>query len=183
MGCVGKTYPMGRSLQPVPQTCRGQRHGPPTPQSADSAWFVDHKTYMQPGRQGDSRSYIGEHYFLGYPSFASEAPFDASLFVEFRKRLGMDTLNAINEKIASLKTRLETEGKGATPTTGPKPPPDQDGNRAGPLMEQQPGADEKRVAPMPELEPLPDHNSNATVSKNKGRIIFDATACPQDGLC
>ena len=119
-------------------------------------------------------------YFLGYSSFTSEAPFDASLFVEFRKRLGMDTLNAINEKIASLKTHLETKGKEATPTTGLKSPSDQDGNRAEPLMEPQPEADEKRVAPMPELEPLPDHNSNATEPKNKGRIIFDATACPQD---
>lgn len=86
-------------------------------------------------------------YFLGYSSFTSEAPFDASLFVEFRKRLGMDTLNAINEKIASLKTHLETTEKEITPTT--------------------------------DLEPLPD-NSNSTESKNKGRIIFDATACPQD---
>jgi IS5 family transposase len=50
-------------------------------------------------------------YFLGYVSFTSEAPFDSSLFVEFRNRLGMDTLNAINEKIASLKTNLETKEK------------------------------------------------------------------------
>jgi len=28
-------------------------------------------------------------YFLGYPSFTNETPFDSSLFVEFRKRLGM----------------------------------------------------------------------------------------------
>ena len=28
-------------------------------------------------------------YFLGYPSFTSETPFDPSLFVEFRKRLGI----------------------------------------------------------------------------------------------
>lgn len=47
-------------------------------------------------------------YFLGYSSFTPYAPFDPSLFVEFRKRLGMDNLNAINEKIISLKTKLET---------------------------------------------------------------------------
>jgi hypothetical protein len=29
-------------------------------------------------------------YFLGYSSFSTEPPFDASLFVEFRKRLGSD---------------------------------------------------------------------------------------------
>ena len=47
-------------------------------------------------------------YFLGYSSFTDEPPFDASLFVEFRKRLGMENLNAINEKIVALKTKLES---------------------------------------------------------------------------
>jgi len=48
-------------------------------------------------------------YFLGYPSFTNETPFDASLFVEYRKRLGMENLNAINEKIIALKTNIETK--------------------------------------------------------------------------
>src|SRR5665811_1017424 len=80
-------------------------------------------------RRGLPNAYVDQiseniymQYFLGYSSFTSEAPFDASLFVEFRKRLGMDTLNAINEKIATLKTHLETEGKETTPTTGLKSP-------------------------------------------------------------
>jgi len=81
-------------------------------------------------------------YFLGYASFSSEPPFDPSLFVEFRKRLSMGDLNAINERIVALKTHLET-GKFGPPTAT-----DQDGN-----------------PPVPE---------------NKGRVIFDATACPQD---
>ena len=45
-------------------------------------------------------------YFLGYPSFSNEPPFDASLIVEFRKRLGFENLNAINEKIIALKTTI-----------------------------------------------------------------------------
>lgn len=44
-------------------------------------------------------------YFLDLLSFSSEPPFDASLFVDFCKRLGMKNLNAINERIISLKTR------------------------------------------------------------------------------
>lgn len=135
----------------------------------------------------DDRETVGQiseniymQYFLGYPSFTSEAPFDASLFVEFRKRLGMDTLNAINEKIASLKTHLETGGKGATPTTDLKPLSDQNSNGDGPLMKPQQEAEEKEATPMHGLEPLPDGNSNPTGPSNKGRIIFDATACPQD---
>jgi len=36
-------------------------------------------------------------YFLGYSSFSSRAPFDASLFVEFRHRLGSEVINEMNE--------------------------------------------------------------------------------------
>ena len=46
-------------------------------------------------------------YFLGYPSFISEKPFDATLFVEIRKRLNLDVMNAINETIVKLKTCFE----------------------------------------------------------------------------
>lgn len=41
-------------------------------------------------------------YFIGYTSFSDEAPFDASLFVVFRNRLGVDQINIINEKILGL---------------------------------------------------------------------------------
>ncbi|MDP2722204.1 MAG: IS5 family transposase [Bacteroidales bacterium] len=119
-------------------------------------------------------------YFLGYSSFTSEAPFDASLFVEFRKRLGMDTLNAINEKIASLKTHLETKEQETTVTTDMQSFCEKDSNNAEPLMEPKQEADEKQTMPMPDLGPLPEQDSKASEPKNKGRIIFDATACPQD---
>jgi IS5 family transposase len=48
-------------------------------------------------------------YFLGYSSFSDTAPFDASSFVEFRKRLGLEQINALNEKI--LQTKLEIDRK------------------------------------------------------------------------
>lgn len=82
-------------------------------------------------------------YFLGYSSFSSELPFDASLFVDFRKRLGMENLNAINERIVSLKTRLESKKNNSVPPSDPQ-------------------------------------GSNSAEPENKGRVIFDATACPQD---
>jgi len=85
-------------------------------------------------------------YFLGYSSFTNEPPFDASLFVEFRKRLGMENVNAINERIVALKTHVEALKKVT------QPPPEQE------------TADEKDDEP----------------PENKGRVIFDATACPQD---
>lgn len=46
-------------------------------------------------------------YFLGYSSFCDVPPFDASLFVEFRKRLGIEQINAINNRIAKIKQDLE----------------------------------------------------------------------------
>lgn len=82
-------------------------------------------------------------YFLGYSTFCSEIPFDASLFVDFRKRLGMENLNAINERIVKLKTRLEGN-KGQDSSTSDS------------------------------------QNGSSAPNENKGRIILDATACPQD---
>jgi len=48
-------------------------------------------------------------YFLGYSSFSDVPPFDASLFVEFRKRFGLEQINAFNERI--LKIKLDAEKK------------------------------------------------------------------------
>ena len=96
-------------------------------------------------------------YFLGYPSFTTHRPFDASLFVELRKRLGIETINSINERIVSLKTELLE-----------KPPEKDSGqdNHTSTTEESQTedtsGAVEKKK------------------TENRGRILFDATACPQD---
>ena len=54
-------------------------------------------------------------YFLGYLSFSIEPLFDPSLFVEFRKKLGDDQINVINEKIISLKAHLEIPRKKSKP--------------------------------------------------------------------
>jgi hypothetical protein len=48
-------------------------------------------------------------YFLGYTSFCDVPPFDASLFVEFRKRLGLEEINKINERISKIKQELESK--------------------------------------------------------------------------
>jgi IS5 family transposase len=48
-------------------------------------------------------------YFLGFSSFSDQEPFDASLFVEFRKRLGAEQINAINEKILTLSIAQQKE--------------------------------------------------------------------------
>ena len=113
-------------------------------------------------------------YLLGYSSFTSEAPFDVSLFVELRKRLGMDALNAINEKIASLKTHMETKEKEKIAETNPEIPSIQNGNGTVPLMGPQPEVDEKPTAQIADLGPLPEQEIEASF-----RILkTDLEICP-----
>lgn len=87
-------------------------------------------------------------YFIGYSSFSDEEPFDPSLFVSFRKRLGIEQINAINEKILGLQ-------------------------HPGPSKDQTDESDS--ATPDPDID-VPD-NEPAT---HQGRLITDATACPQD---
>jgi hypothetical protein len=98
-------------------------------------------------------------YFLGYPSFVNGKPFDASLFVEIRKRLGMETINEINERIVKLKAGFESKDETV-------------GNDSG----DQKGDDHIRIAPVEQAEGLPE---DPPVT-HKGKVIIDATACPQD---
>lgn len=80
-------------------------------------------------------------HFLGYSSFTDEPPFDASLFVSFRKNLSMEVLNDINEKIIAIKTKLEQD---KSTTKGDSDP------------------------------------GNKPENPNRGTVLMDATACPQD---
>jgi hypothetical protein len=122
-------------------------------------------------------------YFIGLSSYSNEEVFDPSLFVEFRKRLGADQVNEINEAILKLRpggligrdpepAALPEETEGQTKSTedqkgaasGDNSLPDQHGGTA----EQDKSAeDEKTKDP-----PAPEHC--------KGKMIIDATACPQD---
>ena len=67
--------------------------------------------------------------------------------MEIRNRLGIETLNAINEKIIAIKTKMES----TVPNT---PPSDSEKDNTKDNFDGEP--------------------------ENKGRILFDATACPQD---
>jgi hypothetical protein len=98
-------------------------------------------------------------YFPGYPSFVNEKPFDASLFVEIRKRLGMETINEINERIVKLKAGFESKDKTVDNDSG-----------------DQKGDDHIRTEPVEQADGLPE----GPPVTHKGKVIFDATACPQD---
>ena len=58
-------------------------------------------------------------YFIGYTSFTHEEPFDPSLFVDIRKRLTLEHINEINEKILGLiKTEEEARKQNISTSTG-----------------------------------------------------------------
>jgi hypothetical protein len=58
--------------------------------------FSDRETVLQ------IQENVYMQYFIGFSSFSTQAPFDASLFVEFRNRLGLEEINKINEKIVKI---------------------------------------------------------------------------------
>ena len=96
-------------------------------------------------------------YFIGYSSFSDEEPFDPSLFVEFRKRLGIEQINAINEKIlhmANQKTEAAITNQQDPPSTPPT------------VVEATP------ISAGTTAEPV--------LITHEGKLIVDATACPQD---
>ena len=101
-------------------------------------------------------------YFLGYSSFTSDKPFDASLFVDIRKRLGMDCINAMNEKIVQLKTRFDEKTVRKNDT----------GSEVLDKSEDVPVVDTKHTQE--------DVHHASLETTHKGRLLIDATACPQD---
>jgi len=99
-------------------------------------------------------------YFIGYSSFSDEEPFDPSLFVDFRKRLGIEQINAINEKILGLGNtggldNIHTENKNQDQGTS-------------------------ALGDAPTSSILPKDAAETDTITHKGKLIADATACPQD---
>jgi transposase, IS5 family len=151
-------------------------------------------------------------YFLGYSSFSNEAPFDHSLFVELRKRLGADTVNMINEKILGLseggpigreppaedpEAKKELKQKSGQPSAGPtkaagtpghpspnhpSAPQDEATVDTAVALRDVPAMPADMLAGQREAPPPADNKANESGNDGacKGRLIVDATACPQD---
>lgn len=106
-------------------------------------------------------------YFIGYSSFSNEAPFDSSLFVDLRKRLSMEHINEINEKILGLINKAEANKM-------------EEGNKKNnelPDVELVNDTDTSENAKNIVIDP---DAGNETKPTHEGSLIMDATACPQD---
>jgi DNA replication initiation complex subunit (GINS family) len=118
-------------------------------------------------------------YFLGYPSFTSDKPFDSSLFVDIRKRLSMDVINNINEKIVRIKTLFEESSNKQRETSGlkvseekPDTPSEKSDNEESPPVSSENGLDESKDSPC--------QLAGKSAEIHKGRLLIDATVCPQN---
>jgi IS5 family transposase len=80
------------------------------------------------------------------------------LFVEFRKRLGIEQINAINEKILGLNNKVEPENPHDDGNISQEPSTKTDGISSGTLSEE----------------------DSSNIITHNGKLICDATACPQD---
>lgn len=96
-------------------------------------------------------------YFLGFEEFKLEAPFDPSLMVHFRKRLGVDEINDLNEMICKVKSNDDNESD------------DDDSNNQPP----QPQSKSK-------ITSTNNDGESFIFNKNKGTLILDATCSPAD---
>ena len=91
-------------------------------------------------------------YMIGLTSFQDDPPFDASLMTHFRKRLGPDVLNQVNEWIIMDETKPDGEDEGPDDPSG-------GGTAANDVQT----ADESS-------EPVP----------RQGKLLLDATCAPAD---
>lgn len=96
-------------------------------------------------------------YFIGLPSFQEEAPFHHSMMTHFRKRLGSDIINEVNEWIVMEEQKNEKDDDGddhPTPPASPYPKSEENVNQS-------------------------DTDAYDT-SANKGKLLLDATCAPAD---
>ncbi len=91
-------------------------------------------------------------FFLGYSSFSDEPPFDPSLFVEFRKRLGIEQINKINDMILGLGSDRQNTNENSSIQNKV----DVVGNHTS------------------------TKQKTGELVSHSGKMITDATACPQD---
>jgi len=135
--------------------------------------FSDRETVLQ------IQENVYMQYFIGFSSFSTQAPFDASLFVEFRNRLGLEEINKINEKIVKIYHQSMEES--SEDKSNSKNDYD-DGDKAKAVEREDivPSQEEEK-----QLDALPGEVKKVNLIADKkvelrGSLIMDATVSPQE---
>jgi transposase, IS5 family len=95
-------------------------------------------------------------YFIGLLGFQSKKPFHPSLMVHFRKRLGEDAVNKVNEWIVMEACDMDGDDEDVSGDD------DSSGSNSSEHVEQSSAAD------------------TSTAGENKGKLLLDATCTPAD---
>lgn len=98
-------------------------------------------------------------YFIGLSSFVDKPPFNHSLMTHFRKRLGKDVINEVNEIV----TRHTSQSK------DPEDKPPLGGDGDGPV-----------ICDQEQSEQESQEESLSNEKENSGQLILDATCTPAD---
>ncbi|WP_276505088.1 IS5 family transposase [Terrimonas pollutisoli] len=105
-------------------------------------------------------------YFIGFSSYSDEPVFDSSLFVDIRKRLGPGQINEINERIMGIIS------VGKDDNTDNHNQPEQNHSAQHHPVKENEEQDAPKEASITVV--------NIDPPSNKGELLVDATACPQD---
>lgn len=129
-------------------------------------------------------------YFCGLKNFQSSEPFDASLFVDIRKRMGAEQFDAFNDLVIEKSEKLKPKRKQVMQDkqlqqddAGENKPPEQPQRNASEAEQNSP-AGEPAGKPEPENtvanEAVADQPlANQAIPKNKGTLKIDATVADQ----
>jgi hypothetical protein len=114
-------------------------------------------------------------YFIGYSGFSYEPVFDPSLFVDLRKRFGADQINEINETIMGLvHEEVQDDNEDSLPQ-------DKMSNvESGELKQADESTNGTTIESTIESAQQTTQEKAVEAPQNKGDLIVDATACPQD---
>lgn len=135
------------------------------------------------------RENVYMQFFIGYSGFSHAAPFDPSLFVEIRNRLGIEQINAINEQVIRFiedkREKQEKNSKSCSDCAAAVSRPLEQINENSVKNEEElssGGIISGHVAAQEEDKSKDHIKESATVSPvtHRGKMIIDATVCPQD---
>ena len=132
------------------------------------------------------RENVYMQFFIGYSSFSHAAPFDPSLFVEIRHRLGIEQINAINERVVRFideKQKKITRSSPVLEVDASNPSEPIDENRGKKEEEQVSGSISSGIEEAQEDDKSNDKSKESVIIPsvaNRGKMIIDATVCPQD---
>lgn len=120
-------------------------------------------------------------YFVGYTSFTRKAPFSATLFVEFRKRLTEDLLAKINDIVAMHAINFEAGQHVEFPSDEPGKLDDNSPCETEPSAKisttENEGSQEGQLLKEAHKE---QETGNDEEIKNEGQLLMDATVSPQN---